>query len=209
MPLIFKTQIANDVVAAWHIAESEVHLFENKLLSSEKTEAVSVTNTAVKNQKLGIRYLIDQLLDTHVKISYDSYGKPSLPDFELEISMTHSKERVGVMLSPKKAGIDLQIIQPKIERIIPRFSSNEEMAYLSREKRLEHAHVLWCAKEALYKVYSRKELIFREQLLISPFEYDDEGGVINGRIILEDETQEYQLKYEKLDDYMLVYLLND
>lgn len=209
MPLIFKKEIGEDTVAIWHILENEVHLFESKLLISEKTEAFSVSNTAIRNQKLGARYLIDQLLQSPVEITYDSYGKPIMKGYQQELSMTHSKERVGVMLSDKNAGLDLQVIQDKIERIIPRFMSDEEQAYLDEKYRIEHAHVLWCAKEALYKVYSRKELIFREQLLITPFVYSNGGGVVEGRIVLGEEIQKYRLQYEKLDNYMLVYVLND
>lgn len=193
----------------WQINETELDSIESTLPESQRLGFNKVKSLLIKRQKISVQILLNKLLERQVEIEYNADGKPNLKGIDIEVSMTHSQERVAVMLSPKIAGLDLQFIHPKIERIIPRFLSDVELNSLSAEHRLEHSHVFWGAKEALYKVYSKRRLIFSEQILIEPFEYSAEGGVIKGKVIAEGQEWSYNLKYEKIDEYMLVYLLND
>ncbi len=209
MPLVFKRNIKQDAVALWQIDEKELSALENTLLESQRLGYSEVKSLLIKRQKIAVLVLLNQLLGKQVEVEYNADGKPNIKGIDVEVSMSHSQERVAVMLSPKKAGLDLQEIHPKIERIIHKFLSQEELDSLDEAYRVEHSHVFWCAKEALYKVYSKRGLIFSEQILITPFQYSDEGGVIQGKILAKGQEWNYQLKYEKIEGYMLVYLLND
>lgn len=209
MPLVFNRNIGQDTIALWQIAEKELSTLENTLAESQRLGYSEVKSLLIKRQKMSVLVLLNQLLGKQVEVEYNADGKPNIKGVDMEVSMTHSQERVAVMISPQKAGLDLQYIHPKIERIIHKFLNEEELGSLNAESRLEHSHVFWCAKEALYKVYSKRGLIFSEQILITPFNYSDEGGVIQGKVMAEGQEWEYHLKYEKIDGYMLVYLLND
>lgn len=208
MPLLFNRKIGSDIIAMWHIAENELASMENTLPKSERLGIGQVKSLLIKRQKLAVLFLLNKVLGGQVTVEYNADGKPILLNHDMEVSMTHSQERVAIMLSPKLAGLDLQLIDPKIEKIIPRFLSPQELENIDNPDRLDHAHVLWGAKEALYKIYSKRGLTFSEQLLIKPFTYSPDGGIITGKVLAEGQEWSYQLKYEKIDGYMLVYLLN-
>ncbi len=84
--------------------------------------------------------------------------------------------------------------------------SDHELENIKPENHIEQLFVYWCAKEALYKYYGKKELIFKEQLLIDPFPYFGKGE-IRGHIITESFVKTLQLNYEKFNDHMLVYVI--
>ena len=111
----------------------------------------------------------------------------------------------AVIAAPKPVGIDIQQVVEKIERIAHKFMRPEETASLQTATELEHLHVYWGAKEALYKAYGRKLLDFKKHIHITPFDYDVTIGQCEGYVIKDDFKAFYQLKYRKVDDYILVY----
>jgi len=82
----------------------------------------------------------------------------------------------------------------------------KELNSLRENNHIEQLYVYWGAKEALYKLYGKRALHFKENLLIEPFEYKGKG-VINGCISIGKMKETYSLHYEKISDYMLVYVL--
>ena len=83
-----------------------------------------------------------------------------------EISISHSRELTSVMASPRLVGVDIQKLVGKIDRIASKFMTGVEMECLDEKYRLEHLHVFWGAKEALYKAYGRKQLDFRQHIFV-------------------------------------------
>ncbi|MBC8081809.1 MAG: 4-phosphopantetheinyl transferase family protein, partial [Hymenobacter sp.] len=63
----------------------------------------------------------------------------------------------------------------------------------------------WSAKETLYKLHSRRGLVFKEQLLLDPFRLR-EAGVLTGHLLLENSRSQHQILYQRLPpDYVLTY----
>jgi 4'-phosphopantetheinyl transferase len=78
---------------------------------------------------------------------------------------------------------------------------------LSEDNRLEHLHVYWGAKEALYKAFGKGELDFKKNILIKPFFYAHTEGVLYGSIETEDLKMDFTLYYKKIENYILVYAI--
>ena len=135
----------------------------------------------------------------------DEYGKPHLEGSAHHISISHSHELAAAIAAPVAAGVDIQYLVPRIERLAHKFMRPEEIASLKPESRIEHIHIYWGGKEALYKAYGRRALDFRTHIHITPFSYDPKGGEGKGRIIKEGYEAWFQLKYFLLENYMLVY----
>lgn len=135
----------------------------------------------------------------------DEFGKPYLEDSDYHISISHSHELVAVAAAPVSVGVDIQYLVEKIGRIAHKFVREEEAATILPETRLEHQHVIWGAKECLYKAYGRKQLDFLVHLQIEPFVYRPEGGLTTGWVIKEDYKAYFQVYYELHGDYMFVY----
>ena len=135
----------------------------------------------------------------------DEFGKPYLEDSKLHISISHSRKMVAVMAGPKAVGIDIQLIVPKITRLAHKFLNKKEAASISENHSLAMLHIYWGAKESLYKGYGRKKLDFKDHIKITPFTFNTEGGDLEASVEKENYKQPYWLKYQLLNNYVLVY----
>ncbi len=151
----------------------------------------------------GKQFLIDSLFQKPTEINYDSNGKPYLANDSRHISVSHSHDKLAVIINKDEVtGIDIELIRDKITRIKHKFLSHTELqeAGYTVEKLL----IYWAAKETLYKIYGLKEVDFIKHLAIDAFTLDTKGN-INGHITINDLNVTYLLYYELLDEYVLVY----
>lgn len=114
-------------------------------------------------------------------IHYDSNGAPYIND-EGYISISHSGKMVGLAINKDHSvGLDLEFPRSNILRIKRKFVSQKEMEIFDTED----PHIvtkIWSAKEALYKLAGRKQILFIEELLLSK----DENDIWIGTIINHD-----------------------
>lgn len=213
MPLIEKTELSGETrLGIWKLEEdAEVFLSKLKLNQKEKDFLNTIVNSKRYKQWLGSRVLLKELLDTDefVELKNDEHGKPMLSTMPYHLSITHSAEYAGVIVSKEYAvGIDIEHIHPKIERIAHKFMCPEDFDSLDFQYEIEQMYVYWCAKEAMYKLYGKRALDFKKHIFIQPFEYMH-FGEIKGKIQKDDYRHEFKITYEKLGDYMMAYVVND
>ncbi len=206
MPLLVDKYVdGNNRLALWHITEG----FEDLVaLQNCPIDPILLdVNELLKKQRLCARILINLLgPETCNEIAYDVFNKPFLLHSTFKISISHSQDLVAVIISAtKETGIDIERIKPTIERISSKFMSERELAVVETPNRMEHLTIYWCAKEALYKYYGKKGLIFRDNLFVEPFTPENYGR-IKGHISIGDFTITLSLCYEKIGEYMLVYV---
>ncbi len=159
-----------------------------------------------QKQCSGAIALIQHLLqkDT-IELQHDAYGKPYLNNPSQALSISYSREHVAVLLSnSREVGVDLEKIDNRIKRIAPRFLNKPEWNSLSNHEQLAHLTTYWCAKEALYKIYGKRKLRFKEHLRISPFKFE-ETGTITGTLQKDEGAKEYELTYKKITPFILCY----
>ena len=212
MPLLIKKNFApNNKLGVWKINEELEELMiqaQPNELEKKHLEKIKVENG--KKQWLVSRAILKKLTGLYdLEIKYDPYGKPYLKDSKYKISISHSHQYVAAIIDIHHTGIDIQIQDSKIERIVPRFMSLSEQGSIKNENRLGQIYIYWCAKEALYKLYGQRSLSFRENILISPFDYNAEGGNIFGRISVSSFNRSYSLQYKKIENYTQVYVMNN
>ncbi|TAL60755.1 MAG: 4'-phosphopantetheinyl transferase superfamily protein [Bacteroidetes bacterium] len=196
----------------WHITESLDELLKMKNISEEDLSMLrSFAHEQRKKEWLVTRILTGQLSgEKDAQILYDKHNKPSLNNSNICISLSHSHDLLAVILDHAETGIDIELIKPKISNIKEKFMSKAELDSLQKDHTAEQLTIYWCAKESLYKLYGRKELAFKENLIIEPFQYARKG-IIKGWIKKRDVNQSYPVQYEKLmpgkDNYMLAYVI--
>ena len=119
---------------------------------------------------------------------------------------------VAVILSgEKEPGIDIEKITSRIERISGKFMTELELhtsGCFDNNRKLEYMHLIWGAKEAMYKLYGDGSLEFKTNLLVKPFNFKREGE-FKGLIKKENFSQEVSGYYEKINEYMLVFVTGD
>ena len=194
-------------IGLWLITEPESYFLANLSLFPLEKKLLHDLKGHRKLEWLAGRWLLHYMsgrLDRGACYK-DEFGKPHLENSPFQISLSHSREMASVMAAPNAVGIDIQKLVPKIERIAHKFMRDVEMESLQDATRLEHLHVYWGAKEALYKAYGRKQLDFRQHIHIQPFAFDWQNGRTTGEIKKGDFYAKYDIWYEQIGAFVLVY----
>jgi len=206
MPIVYYKKIGNDAsVGIWEITESESWFLERlDLIESEKTDLENIKGEGNRKQWLSARWLLHHMMG-HTRREAclkDAFGKPHLADSDTEISISHSGTRSAVLKSRTPGGIDIQKRVDKIFRIENRFINDTEKNWIRKTHHSDDLHLIWGAKEALFKTYSRKKVDFRNDLTIEQPKHHLHRTI---GIIEKKENKKYELHYTWLDDYLLVY----
>jgi 4'-phosphopantetheinyl transferase len=155
----------------------------------------------------GKLYLLSKLLDERCTLIYDDKGKPHLAKDPRHISLSHSHDKLAIIVNENEpTGIDIELIRNKVLRIRHKFLSAPELAETADD--VEKLLVYWAAKETLYKIYGLKEVDFIANLFVKPFNKHNLGTII-GEINLPNLKKTFELNYQSIDNYILVYALSE
>jgi hypothetical protein len=84
----------------------------------------------------------------------------------------------------------------------------EETTYsnIPESEKLDYLHVLWGAKECMYKLYGKGSLDFREDMTVHKFDLKSQGD-FTGIVSKDERLIHVAGVYTKLDNFVLVYVL--
>ena len=199
-------------IGVWKVEESVEVLKKNLILNAEEIRFFSQLNKGKRNiHWLSGRVLLRKLLNTDqfIKVRGDVHGKPHLLNFDYHISISHSSDYAAVMLSKKRVGIDVEEIKDVILKVAPKFLSEKELSEVElTTDNIKKLYVYWCAKESVFKLNGKKQLLFREHIYINPFEWGEKGSVTaeirQGKLQLD-----LNVFYEEFNKYMLTYVIDN
>ena len=152
---------------------------------TEQDELAQITHPEQRIEWLSCRQAMQELAEvqgiTYTGLYKDEYGKPHLVGASSHISLSHTSGWVAVTLHrTQPVGIDIEAFRDQFRRVVPRVLSDPEIAHAAGDT--SRLAVYWCAKEALYKLYGKRRLTFREHLHIDPF--DDGADHLSGHVRL-------------------------
>ncbi len=212
MGLFLTKHMPEASLGVWEITEALDVLYDMARLSGkERSHYASLHSPLRKKHWLSYRLILPSLLpgETPTGISYDPFGKPRLDNGRSNLSVAHSGVYAALMVSPTRAvGIDIEAIQPKIHRLAHKFLREEELDYHFTSHATESLMLIWCAKEALYKLHGRREISFKEHILVKPFAFTATGR-INASIEHREINKHYALYYDMIGEYLLVYVIDN
>jgi 4'-phosphopantetheinyl transferase len=213
MPLLLHKQpFPNASFGLWLIEEDPDFFQANLSLEPAEAQELALLKGLRRLEWLTARWLLDKMSQTaeRLPLAKDSFSKPFFPGNDrLICSLSHSQGKVGVLLleldrpvDPEKDryGCDIQVLVDKIRAIAPKFTNEAEKAILEKlgeKQRFEALHLLWTAKESLYKAYGLKSLDFRANIFVEGLEWDGQQGKALGRIQTTDYAQAFDLYFEK------------
>ena len=179
MPL-YKTITPNSqtTVKIWKITESYDNLMESISLNPESLKRVLGMKSDMHQRGfLSVRKLLAEFGYSDADLFYDDNGKPHLKDGK-QISITHSFNFSAVIISDLIVGIDIEKQRDKITIIAHKFI-DYEFDYLKENESdyIKKLTVIWCVKEALYKLYATPGLSFKKHCLVIPFNIKDEETI--------------------------------
>lgn len=207
MPVIIEKQYSNySHLAVWQITESHDELqalLPSEILTDAELAGISHPQKQIEFfcSRLTIRYLAHKLGIKYLGIKKDENGKPYLVGSEWQFSLTHTAGYIAVVMHESQPlGIDMEQPSEKLLRIAHKYLSESER--IDANSDLDKLCIYWSAKEALYKLYGKRKVIFIDNLLITPFQKDQQ--VISGRLKINYIDEQYAMIVEKIDKYYLV-----
>ena len=211
MALVYLRELNNQTkFAIWKIEESAEELLGKLQLDDiEQAKLRQLSKGKRTLHWLATRVLLRYLLQTneYINCPSDTNGKPYLPDYPYKISLTHSFDYAGVMLSTQgECGMDLELVMDKVVRIKEKFLKQEELDFIPKENEVLQLYACWCAKEAVYKMQGNKGVSFLDNMTIKPFQYKPQG-VMQLALLKDGKSQIYDVYYEQFQNYMLGFVV--
>ena len=211
MGLYLKKELENEaVIAVWQVTETEEELIELSSTPSDEMEEISfIRSESLRKQRLAVRALLNTLFDEKVYLSHHDNGKPYLENNPVNISITHTEKYVAVILHEEEnVGIDIESLDRDFSAVEKKALSEDEIDDLEDEKRNEQLAIYWCAKEAVYKLLSRYNVDFAEQIEIERFRPRGEGE-LEATFTSKNEEEEFDLEYITFDRHVLVWVVGE
>lgn len=178
------------------ITEEEPTLLSGLLLTdAEQIDLGGISHPAQRVEWLACRVAVRQLIEAqgipYRGLQKDEFGKPHLIGTSWHISLSHTSGWAAVALHRSRpVGIDVEPIRDQFRRVVPRVLSASEIAHAAGEP--SRLAVYWCAKEALYKLYGKRQLTFREHLHVEPFA--DGADYLTGHVRLPDHEEKLTIQ---------------
>ena len=211
MPIIYKTITADFRLGVWEVKEAEDFFLETYQYSIDELSEIDQKHTSHRLQLLASRAVLYdmELSENTYKIIKDDHGKPHIINVQGDISITHSHSHAAAIYSKTRlVGMDIQIGTDKINRIARKFISEKEFDYIQLNGHSEdYYHILWGAKESLYKAYGRRKVEFRDNLFVDSFVYCPKGGHTTGSVKMHDYEGDFEIYYSKIGAYYMVYCI--
>jgi len=211
MGLYLKKKLDNEAeIGVWQITETEEELKELSSTPSDEMEEISfIRSESLRKQRLAVRALLNTLFDDKVYLSHHDNGKPYLENNPINISITHTEKYVAVILHEEEnVGIDIESLDRDFSAVEKKALSEDEIEDLEDEKRNEQLAIYWCAKEAIFKLLSRYNVDFAEQIEIERFRPRGEGE-LEATFIAKNEEEEFDLEYITFDRHVLVWVVGE
>jgi 4'-phosphopantetheinyl transferase len=150
-----------------------------------------------------MRTLVESAKLIYEGISKDEFGKPFLKTHPHAISLSHSYPYVAAQINREHSvGIDVEQIKDKLKQVGPRVLSPSEVSDAAGN--LVKLCIYWCAKEALYKIHGKRNVLFSDHLHVQPFDLA-ESGYLQTHIEVAGVGQAVRLRYHVTKEYVIVY----
>ncbi len=212
MALYLKKKLDNEAtIAVWQVTESEEELMRLSATPSDEMEEISfIKSESLRKQRLAVRALLNTLFEDKVYLSHHDNGKPYLENNATNISITHTEKYVAVILhEDQDCGIDIESLDRDFSAVEKKALSEDEIDDLETEKRNEQLAIYWCAKEAIFKLLSRYNVDFAEQIEVERFRPRGEGELEATFIDKNEDEEEFDLEYITFDRHVLVWVVGD
>ncbi|RYJ41287.1 4'-phosphopantetheinyl transferase family protein [Flavobacterium beibuense] len=210
MPLYKSYKIAHDTqLLVWKITESLEELSEGTVLKNVCEQRLSgMKSEQHRKGFMSVRKLLAEAGYSDLDLFYTEDGKPHLTDGK-NISITHSYSFSAIIISNRSIGIDMEIRREKVIRIADKFVE-KEFSYLEQNNTEDYVRrliVIWGVKEALYKMFSRQGLSFKQNIDVDFFKMDDLNGTAT--VHFEEINCNLPFYFEEIEDFTLVYSIDN
>lgn len=139
----------------------------DRLVTAQDVASASrFQNDRRRREHLAWRRIVRQELGTNIAIDYNDVGAPTVDTPNTYISVSHGADMVAVAIADETVGVDIEALDRNFDRVKSRYMSDLESA-ISDHK--DWAAMVWSAKEAIYKLYGRREVDLMDDIHITAY----------------------------------------
>jgi len=208
VPLEYKILQEEEVdLGIWFLDEPESYFTSKLDIHEEERDLIENLSIRKRLEWLSSRYLLHIMSGRAARgrFTKDEHGKPHLEDSDYHISISHSNNHICVIASPLLVGVDIQTYVSKISRIQHKFVSTKEESMIIPDLANRSLHIIWGAKESLYKAYGKRGLDFIKHMEITDLDPRADHGRFKGLVSKGDYHRNFDLAYHAFEEYILVY----
>ena len=208
MPFFKEISLPNNTsVYLWKINEEISDLKQHLLLTEISTNRLAKmkSESHIKGF-LAVRKLLNKINYTDSDLYYDSFGKPLLKNRK-NISISHSHGFACIIISDNNVGIDIELKSKKILKNIS-LLFNEDFILNTNENRENEITLTtfgWAIKEALFKLIPENDISFKDNILIQPFQLNENSCIAN--VEINNKKTTYTIHLETIENYVLAYVI--
>ena len=207
MPLVYQQNInPTTKIAVWHITEKEDFFLSQVPIQRE------ISHWHKRLQHLAGRLLLKEMYpDFPVNlILIADTKKPYLEDEPYHFSISHCGDYAAVIVSKTfRVGVDVELVNDKIEQIQQKFISKAEFQMLSDQVAMNHVQSLtlcWSVKETVYKWWGKGSVDFKRGMVLRSIHGDSSEGKV---YCLFKNATELAVHYLSFNNNFLTWVLTD
>ena len=203
---VINDSISNDLLL-WKLSETETQLSNLLNISlSSKSKLDLIKSSSQRKQFLGVQNLLNLHKIKNDMLSYDDNGKPHLLNNKF-ISISHSFDYCGVIVSNVKVGLDIEKFRSKILNISKKFVSQSDLGLIKLNS-IENVTKVWSIKEAVFKAFGHNEIDFKKNIIIKSV--NKEFTKANVLIFKNEISENYSIEIFNFSEYICcIAKLND
>ena len=203
---VINDSISNDLLL-WKLSETETQLSNLLNISlSSKSKLDLIKSSSQRRQFLGVQNLLNLHKIKNDMLSYDDNGKPHLLNNKF-ISISHSFDYCGVIVSNVKVGLDIEKFRSKILNISKKFVSESDLSLINLNS-IENVTKVWSIKEAVFKAFGHNKIDFKKNIIIKSV--NEKFNKANVLIFKNEISENYSIEIYNFSEYICcVAKLND
>lgn len=212
MPLEFIQNIKSEAPwGIWRIQEDTDTLLQ--LLDSPPQHLdflEPIQHPDKKNESIAARLVAKKLMESRGQaypgIRKDECSKPVFYNSSYHVSLSHALHyAIGIIHPSGPVGIDMEIPREQLRRIAPKYLSSHERKHFSMD--LDTLTIFWVIKEALYKLYGKRQLSLRHHMGVEELSGQTEGaGIAHTWMEPPGEARiYYRVHYQAWQEYYIAY----
>lgn len=199
----------------WHVQEDE-KFFTDRLNIYENEQEIlnQIRHPQRRLEWLSSRLCLKELLKIRHRVESlnEDTGKPYLSDGSFEISYSHSNMYSGAIASEGlPVSIDLEDLSKKRNpKTAYLFMHPTELEYYQSTGDLNLFFLIWSSKETLYKIYAKRGIAFKDNLLINPERKPlQQKGTVSGILRTDAYEKTYTIYYQFFPGVLLTFTFGD
>ncbi len=191
-------------VGLWFYSQSEAELLA---MASEPDrmmlECKGYSNSVRRSEWLATRILARQM-GVSGDIVYSQHGEPMLQNSDTRISFSHTMGAVAVAKSATLTlGVDVEQLKRNFAKVLGRYASEQELEWVNPKNQQQMA-LVWCAKEAIYKMQGNTGKVFATQMNLQQVSPLMQEGETIAHVEDNGQWMPVSIYYKFFNDYCLV-----